>query len=124
MEQFAIVDLASRPAQKNRDAVNRVPVCRTISRLFNQKPTFCLSRADMRVIREVQVIGARAIEIDPTLDRVAVSCINAHRQCRGAVGRHGYACGHSDPGVARAQGSCIVNAGDRAAERTWGKLCH
>jgi hypothetical protein len=24
MEQFAIVDLASRPAQKNRDAVTRV----------------------------------------------------------------------------------------------------
>ena len=64
---FTIVDLTSGPRKKNRDAVLSAPLLR--KNYFSIR----LLRADLGVIGEVQVVRSGAIEIDPTLDHVAVT---------------------------------------------------
>src|SRR5207244_3071352 len=72
MEQFTIVDLASPPRKKTGTRFLPAPLFRrTILRVL---------WADDRVVGEVQIVRSSAIEIDPTLDHVAVSRIDTHRQ--------------------------------------------
>src|SRR6266496_2263823 len=72
IEQFTIVDLASRPRKKTGTRFLPAPLFRrTILRVL---------WADDRVVGEVQIVRSSAIEIDPTLDHVAVSRIETHRQ--------------------------------------------
>src|SRR4029434_3268587 len=70
---------------------------------------------DYGIVREVQVIGARPIEVDPTLCHFATAT-DSHRQRRRHVCRYCYATGHGDPVIARAQGSSIPDARDRSTE--------
>src|SRR4029434_1679139 len=76
---------------------------------------------DYGVVREVKVIGARPIEVDPTLCHFATAT-DSHRQRRGPVCRYCYAGGHGGPVIARAQGSSIPDARDRSTEGIRGKF--
>ena len=102
--------------QKNRDAVTRVPVWELIGDYR------CL-RSDMGVIREMQVVLAITIKIDPALHCGALRRTDGYRQRRRTVGRYRYAARDRDRGIARAEGSSIPNTRDRSAERVRRKLC-
>src|SRR5439155_6275142 len=101
---------------KNRDAVLSASLLRrTVSR-FDYYITRSDLVADYSEVREVQVVGARAIEVDPALDHVAVSRIDSHSHCGRTVGRHSHAVRHGDSIVACAQDSSVKDARDSAPE--------
>src|SRR5439155_16946421 len=75
-----------------------------------------------RVVSEVQIVRSSAIEVDPTLDDIAVSRTDTHRQRGRTVGRHGHTRRDGYPVIASAQGPSIVNAGDSSPERIRGEL--
>ena len=77
----------------------------------------------MGVIREMQVVLAITIKIDPALHCGALRRTDGYRQRRRAVSRYHHAGRDSDRGIARAEGSSIPNTRDRSAERTRRKLC-
>src|SRR5947209_18684499 len=75
MEQFNVVDLASRPRKKTGTRfLSAILFRRTILRFLS------LLLAYDRVVGEVQVVGSSAIDVDPPLDRIVVSRIERHRQ--------------------------------------------
>ena len=117
MEQFNVVDLASRPRKKTGTRFLSAPLFRrTILRFLS------LLWAYDRVVGEVQIVRSSAIEVDPTLDHIAVSRIDTHRQRGRTVGRHGHTRRDGNPAIASAQGPSIVNAGDSAPEGIRGEL--
>ena len=110
------------PAQKNRDAVlSASPFQRTILRLDTCSD---LRLANCSVVGEVQVVRSGTIEVDPTLDNIAVTRIDRHTERGRAVCGNRDARRDGDPAIASAQGPSIVNAGDSAPKRIRGELRH
>src|SRR4029450_13066935 len=81
-----------------------------------------LLRADVRVIREMQIVVALTVEVNPPLDRATYCCTHRDRERGRTASRYRHAGWNGDCGVAVAQGATVVDRWHGSPKRIRRKL--